>query len=80
MMFGAKELHLDILNEQQRNLLPSLAEIAGDRFYLAGGTALALQLGHRLSVDFDWFAPTIGNPDGLLRKIEKYIVTSKYCQ
>lgn len=24
-------------------------------FYLAGGTALALQLGHRTSVDFDWF-------------------------
>src|SRR3990167_5779575 len=25
------------------------------RFYLAGGTALALQVGHRLSVDFDFF-------------------------
>lgn len=24
-------------------------------FYLAGGTALALQLGHRRSVDLDWF-------------------------
>lgn len=24
-------------------------------FYLAGGTALALELGHRRSVDFDWF-------------------------
>lgn len=24
-------------------------------FYLAGGTGLALQLGHRRSVDFDWF-------------------------
>jgi hypothetical protein len=26
-------------------------------FYLAGGTAVALHLGHRRSVDFDWFAP-----------------------
>ncbi len=26
--------------------------------YLAGGTGLALQLGHRLSLDFDWFSPT----------------------
>jgi len=26
------------------------------RFYLAGGTALALQLGHRLSVDLDFFS------------------------
>ena len=25
--------------------------------YLAGGTALALQLGHRMSVDFDFFTP-----------------------
>ena len=27
-------------------------------FYLAGGTALALQLGHRISVDLDFFSPT----------------------
>ena len=27
-------------------------------FYLAGGTALALQLGHRHSVDLDFFSPT----------------------
>ncbi len=30
----------------------------GSRFYLAGGTALALQLGHRRSVDLDFFSPT----------------------
>ena len=30
----------------------------GAKFYLAGGTALALQLGHRLSVDLDFFSPT----------------------
>ncbi|MFZ6029667.1 MAG: nucleotidyl transferase AbiEii/AbiGii toxin family protein [Chloroflexota bacterium] len=30
----------------------------GQRFYLAGGTALALQLGHRQSVDLDFFSPT----------------------
>ncbi len=30
----------------------------GARFYLAGGTALSLQLGHRLSVDLDFFSPT----------------------
>ncbi len=27
-------------------------------FYLAGGTALALHLGHRISVDFDFFSAT----------------------
>ena len=30
----------------------------GTKFYLAGGTALALQLGHRLSLDLDFFSPT----------------------
>ena len=27
-------------------------------FYLAGGTALALQIGHRVSTDLDWFSET----------------------
>lgn len=31
-------------------------------FYLAGGTGLALLLGHRISVDFDWFSGS--NPLG----------------
>ena len=30
-------------------------------FYLAGGTALALQLGHRQSVDFDFFSQKMGS-------------------
>ncbi|HEX6384491.1 MAG TPA: nucleotidyl transferase AbiEii/AbiGii toxin family protein [Anaerolineae bacterium] len=29
-----------------------------DEFYLAGGTALALQIGHRVSTDLDWFSIT----------------------
>lgn len=29
-----------------------------ERFYLAGGTALALRLGHRISVDLDFFSAT----------------------
>jgi len=27
-----------------------------DKFYLVGGTALAIQLGHRESIDLDWFS------------------------
>jgi predicted nucleotidyltransferase component of viral defense system len=27
-------------------------------YYLAGGTALALQIGHRVSTDLDWFSPS----------------------
>lgn len=40
-----------ILNEFSRSEI-------GAKFYLAGGTALSLQLGHRLSVDLDFFSPT----------------------
>ncbi|MCK9351228.1 MAG: nucleotidyl transferase AbiEii/AbiGii toxin family protein [Candidatus Paceibacterota bacterium] len=48
-------MHYEILDEQRRNILPLLAPLKND-FYLAGGTALALQLGHRDSVDFDFFS------------------------
>jgi hypothetical protein len=38
--------------------------------YLAGGTAVALRLGHRQSVDLDWFSPSpIDNPRGLAADI-----------
>jgi hypothetical protein len=45
-----------VLAESQITTLAALAatQIAA-RFYLAGGTALALQLGHRVSVDLDFF-------------------------
>ncbi len=40
-------------------MLARLSEVLKDSaFYLAGGTALALQLGHRRSVDLDWFCGT----------------------
>ncbi|MBI3442149.1 MAG: nucleotidyl transferase AbiEii/AbiGii toxin family protein [Candidatus Sungbacteria bacterium] len=38
-----------------RNLESLGKEKAVEQFYLAGGTALALQLGHRLSYDLDFF-------------------------
>jgi hypothetical protein len=46
-------MHTEALTEEGLKLFPALA--AFDDFYLAGGTALALQIGHRLSVDFDLF-------------------------
>lgn len=46
---------LDVLSEAQRALWPALADLP-DSFVLYGGTALALRLGHRSSVDFDFFS------------------------
>ena len=49
------DLHWDILDKKRRQILPTLAVLKSDGFYLAGGTALALQLGHRTSFDFDFY-------------------------
>lgn len=49
------ELYPNILNEQQKLLLAQLSFLTQRGFYLAGGTALALQLGHRTSLDFDFY-------------------------
>lgn len=46
---------LDILPEAQRLLWPELRPAANLGFALYGGTAIALRLGHRASVDFDFF-------------------------
>jgi len=48
-------MHLEALTEQSKSIFPRLAQFSGE-FYLAGGTALALQIGHRISVDFDLFS------------------------
>jgi hypothetical protein len=45
---------LDILPPSQRRLWDELAEIPPE-FVLYGGTAVALHLGHRQSIDFDFF-------------------------
>ena len=47
--------HLEILPPAQRKLWPELSAVPGE-FVLYGGTALALHLGHRDSVDFDFFS------------------------
>jgi Nucleotidyl transferase AbiEii toxin, Type IV TA system len=46
---------LDILPPAQRRLWPDLVQVPG-HFVLYGGTAIALRLGHRQSVDFDFFS------------------------
>jgi Nucleotidyl transferase AbiEii toxin, Type IV TA system len=46
---------LEILPQAQQNLWPELAQTPPD-FTLYGGTAIALRLGHRFSVDFDFFS------------------------
>lgn len=46
---------LDVLPEAQRKIWPLLGRTSHLGFVLYGGTAIALRLGHRPSVDFDFF-------------------------
>lgn len=50
-----QNLHWEILDAKRRALLPKLSFLKDEGFYLAGGTALALQIGHRKSLDFDFY-------------------------
>jgi hypothetical protein len=59
---------LDILSPAQRRLWPELSETP-EEFTLVGGTAIALRLGHRPSVDFDFFTSTPFVPSALLQKV-----------
>ncbi len=63
------DLHLEVLNEIRKSALPKLAAFKND-FYLAGGTGLALQIGHRISVDFDFFRLEAFDPAEMRRKVE----------
>jgi hypothetical protein len=60
--------HLDILPPPQRALWDELY-LTPEHFTLYGGTALALHLGHRKSVDFDFFSSKPFEVDELIRSI-----------
>jgi hypothetical protein len=66
----AVELHWHVLDKKRRALLPHLAFWKKEGLYLAGGTALALHLGHRTSLDFDYYSPTPFNPLALGNKLK----------
>lgn len=40
-------------------------------FYLVGGTSLALQIGHRISIDLDFFTTKTFNPSDIFEKVRK---------
>jgi len=47
-------MHSEIFNQNQMQLLPLMSGFKRE-FYLVGGTAVALHIGHRQSIDFDMF-------------------------
>lgn len=44
------------IDEQTKHVFEKIKDISFLKdFYLAGGTALALEIGHRISIDLDFF-------------------------
>jgi len=60
-----------ILSRKQIKLLEQLGFLKKYEFYLAGGTALAIQVGHRTSVDFDFYTKKSFDSKKLQRLLEK---------
>ncbi|MBU3918719.1 nucleotidyl transferase AbiEii/AbiGii toxin family protein [Patescibacteria group bacterium] len=61
-------MHQEVITLEGRKIFDKLKNFSD--FYLAGGTGLALDLGHRISVDFDFFWDK-DIPEGLLSKTRK---------
>lgn len=61
-------MQIEVLKSKQQELFSYLAKFK--EFYLVGGTALALQIGHRFSIDFDLFSENDITP-ALLAKIKR---------
>jgi hypothetical protein len=66
----------DILDEKRLAILPLLKSFKNS-YYLAGGTGLALQLGHRDSIDFDFFSQEDINTEKLFLQIAEVFNSHK---
>lgn len=66
-------MHDEILNNHQLQLLPLMAKFKRE-YYLVGGTAIALHIGHRRSIDFDLFKQA---PINHKRNLDK-IISSEF--
>ncbi|WP_310380090.1 nucleotidyl transferase AbiEii/AbiGii toxin family protein [Flavobacterium sp.] len=66
-------MHLEILSKEQIELLPLITQFKRE-YYLVGGTAIALHIGHRESIDFDLFKLA----DLRKNDIYKKVIASKF--
>lgn len=64
-------MHKEILSAEQQLMLP-LVKKFGREYYLAGGTAVALHVGHRRSLDFDLFKSAPLNIRKNISRISEY--------
>jgi hypothetical protein len=76
-------MYPDILTKEQKDLLPLMSGFRRE-FYLVGGTAIALQLGHRMSIDFDMFKLSRISSSKVFAKLDasniKYKITRRVAE
>ena len=66
-----ENLFLSVLDKKRKDLLNKLGFLKDYGFYLAGGTSLALQIGHRTSLDFDFYTKKEFEPPRLREEFDK---------
>lgn len=69
------DIYTQTLPQNTVKLLESLTQNKPDflnKFYLSGGTALSLQLGHRESEDLDFFSPNPFDPAKIEQELHQY--------
>jgi len=64
-------MHIEIFNKNQVELLPLVKQFKRE-FYLVGGTAIALHIGHRRSIDFDLFKISPLKPKSIIQTISNF--------
>ncbi len=73
-------MHKEVLNKNQIELLPLVKKFKRE-FYLVDGTAIALHIGHRRSIDFDLFKKNRLVLNKIINKVSdanhSYIVTRR---
>jgi len=74
-------MHIECLPPDGQKLLRRFKDIASDKhLVLAGGTALALQLGHMISVDLDFFTGDDFSTESLIQEINKFKLSCQILQ
>jgi hypothetical protein len=72
--FGAQSnMFIETLAPDTKLVLEKISKVSWlKKYYLAGGTALALQYGHRQSIDLDWFTEKQFSTKILLSQLQKF--------
>ena len=73
-------MHIQIFNQNQTELLPLVRQFKKE-FYLVGGTAIALHIGHRRSIYFDLFKYSPIKVNSIIQTISsfgsEYVITRR---